>query len=153
MQTRRPSGARQVLVAFQMTSHANLIRGGGLCFLLLLTLTAALAQSKSTTWLRGTWEGTGYQTDDKSTWDMLLKVQGRRFSIDYPTLSCGGRWSLISLGAWRARFRERLDHGQDKCEDNGNVTIQRVSRNQLLFFYSYKGERTLTASAILNRKK
>ena len=125
----------------------------GPCLLLLLACCVASAQSKSNSWIRGTWEGTGYQTDDKSTWEMVLKAGGKRFAIDYPSLSCGGRWQLISISAWRARFRERLDHGQDKCADNGHVLIQRLNRNQILFLYSYQRERTVTASAVLNRKR
>ena len=132
-----------------------LLRGPGLCLLLLLAGSAASAQSKSNpnSWIKGTWEGTGYQTDDKSTWAMVLKASGQRFAIDYPSLSCGGRWRLISLNASRARFRERLDRGQNKCEDNGNVLIQRLNGNQIMFLYSYKGDREVTASAILNRKR
>ena len=80
---------------------------------------------------------------------MVLKAGAKRFAIEYPSLSCGGRWQLISLNAWRARFRERLDHGQDKCADNGSVLIQRLNRNQILFVYSNQGEKELTASAIL----
>ena len=125
----------------------------GPCLLLLLACCVASAQSKSNSWIRGTWEGTGYQTDDKSTWEMVLKAGGKGFAIDYPSLSCGGRWQLISISAWRARFRERLDHGQDKCADNGHVLIQRLNRNQILFVYSNQGEKELTASAILNRKR
>ena len=125
----------------------------GPCLLLLLACCVASAQSKSNSWIRGTWEGTGYQTDDKSTWEMVLKAGGKRFAIDYPSLSCGGRWQLVSLNAWRARFRERLDHGQDKCADNGKVLVQRLNRNQILFLYSNQGEKELTASAILNRKR
>ena len=125
----------------------------GPCLLLLLTCCVASAQSKSNSWIRGTWEGTGYQTDDKSTWEMVLKAGGKRFAIDYPSLSCGGRWQLVSLNAWRARFRERLDHGQDKCANNGHVLIQQLNRNQILFVYSNQGEKELTASAILNRKR
>jgi hypothetical protein len=136
-----------------MMSLTALIRSFGLCLLLLLACSAASAQSKSTAWIKGTWEGTGYQTDDKSTWDMVLKAVGKRFAIGYPSLSCGGRWKLISINASRARFRERLDHGQDKCADNGNVLIQRLNRNQILFLYSNQGEKALTASAILNRKR
>jgi hypothetical protein len=129
-----------------------LIRSFGLGLLLLLAGSVAWAQSKSNSWIRGTWEGTGYQTDDKSTWTMSLKA-GKRFAIDYPTLSCGGRWKLISINASRARFREILDHGQDKCADKGNVLIQRMNRNQIVFLYSNQGEKELTASAILNRKR
>lgn len=121
--------------------------------LLALAGSAAAAQSKSTSWIKGTWEGTGYQTDDQSTWAMVFKAGGKRFAIDYPTLSCGGRWRLLSINGSRARFRELLEHGQDKCADNGNVTIQRFNRNQIIFLYSNHGEKALTASAILNRKR
>lgn len=134
-------------------SLTALIRGLGLFLLLMLASSAASAQSKSNSWIKGTWEGTGYQTDDNSTWAMVLKAGGKRFAIDYPTLSCGGRWRLISINASRALFRERLDHGQDKCADNGNVLIQRSNRNQIVFLYSNQGEKALTASAILNRKR
>src|SRR6185436_3054068 len=131
----------------------SLLRSPGLCLLLLLAGSVASAQSKSNSWIRGTWEGTGYQTDDKSTWEMVLKAGQKEFAIEYPSLSCGGRWRLISISAWRARFRERLDHGQDKCADLGVVVIQRLNRNQILFLYSNQGEKELTASAILNRKR
>lgn len=126
-----------------------------ICAILIVSISAAAAvsaQTKSGSWIRGTWEGTGYQTDDQSTWTMVLKAQGRNFSIDYPSLSCGGKWRVISIGAWRARFVERLDHGQEKCADRGNVTIRRLNRNQLIFWWSYQGETAVKASAILNRK-
>src|SRR4051794_1279466 len=109
MQTKRTGRARQVLAlnSGQQMKPSTVIRTVGICGVLLLGCAAASAQAKSNSWLRGTWEGTGYQTDDKSTWDMVVKVNGQRFTIDYPTLSCGGRWRLISLTAARARFRER----------------------------------------------
>lgn len=120
---------------------------------MLLTISvAAAAQQKSTGWLKGTWEGTGYQIDDKSTWSMVFAASGKSYSIDYPTLNCGGRWRLISINQSRARFREVLDHGQDKCADRGRVLIQRISRKQILFLYSYNDARDISASAVLNRK-
>lgn len=121
--------------------------------LLTLLLSSAIsAQPKSKTWIKGTWEGTGYQTDNQSTWTMRLTARGRRFSIDYPSLDCGGRWQLISIGSYRARFKEKLDHGQDKCTDNGNVVIQRLSKRQIVFLYTNSGTREVTASAVLNRR-
>lgn len=125
--------------------------------LLLLLATTAAPQGKRESWLRGVWEGTGYQTDTESTWPMRLTINkpksGRRtFSIDYPSLKCGGRWKLLSSNQSKAWFRERLDHGQDECDNNGLVLIERRGR-QLLYLYSIKGRRELTASAILNRKR
>jgi hypothetical protein len=130
-----------------------LVRTFGAAILLLLLSATLSAQSKAPNWIRGAWEGTGYQTDDQSTWLMRLTARGRRFSIEYPSLNCGGRWQLISINSYRARFRERLDHGQEKCADNGNVTIQRLSPRQVLFLYSNHGTREVTASAVLNRKQ
>ncbi len=123
--------------------------------LLLLVATSAASQSNPKSWLRGVWEGTGYQNDDNSTWAMKVTAKrlkgGRRaFSIDYPSLECGGRWKLLSMNQSRARFREILDHGQDKCSDKGLVTIQKIGR-QLVFLYANEGSREITASAVLRR--
>ena len=125
--------------------------------LLLVFSSPAAAQGKSKSWLRGSWEGTGYQTDDNTTWPMQFSIKkmkgGRRvFSIDYPCLSCGGRWKLLGVDGSQARFRELLDHGQDKCSDKGLVLIERKGR-QLIFLYSNQGSREITASAVLNRKR
>jgi hypothetical protein len=108
-----------------------------LAFIILTVGITAAAQTKSRSWIRGVWDGTGYQVDDKSTWAMTLIAHRKTFSINYPSLSCGGHWQLISINASRARFREVLDHGQDKCSDKGNVLIQRLHRNQIVFLYSY----------------
>lgn len=124
----------------------------GTVLLTLLLSSSISAQTKSRTWIRGTWEGTGYQIDDQSTWTMLVNARGRGFSIEYPSLNCGGRWQLINLSSSRARFKERLDHGQDKCTNNGNVVIQRLSKRQILFLYTNAGSREVTASAVLKRK-
>jgi hypothetical protein len=122
----------------------------------LLAATAS-AQSKGQSWLRGAWEGTGYQTDDASSWPMKVTIakrkNGRRvISIEYPSLNCGGRWKLLSVNGSKANLRERLDHGQDQCTNNGRVTLERIGR-QLIFLYSLQGSREITASAVLNRPK
>ncbi len=119
---------------------------------LLATSVSVVAQKKSAGWLNGKWEGVGYQLDDQTTWAMKFTARRGRYSIDYPSLSCGGRWKLISSNAWRARFREVLNNGQDKCADRGNVLIQRLNRKQLIFLYSYERDREITASAVLIRK-
>ena len=123
--------------------------------LLLLTPTISL-QAKGKPWLRGVWQGTGYQTDTNSTWPMTLTIarQSRRrvFLVDYPSLKCGGKWRQLTIGKRRATFKEVLDRGQTDCADNGRVTIQRLSSGQLLYLYSNQGSRQITASAILSRK-
>jgi hypothetical protein len=123
--------------------------------LLLLLVSTAAAQRSNRSWLRGTWEGTGYQTDDKSTWSMKLttvkgKRGGRTFKIEYPSLNCGGLWKLLSINQNVARFRELLNHGVDKCTNKGSVLIERKGA-QLIFLYTNPGNREITASAVLNR--
>ena len=83
---------------------------------------------------------------------MNLIARRRTFSINYPSLGCGGHWKLISINSSRARFREVLDRGQDKCADKGNVLIQRINRNQIVFLYTYAKMREISASAVLNRR-
>lgn len=119
--------------------------------LLLLFASVISAQTRSNTWIIGTWEGTGYQIDDQSTWTMRLTSRGRRFSIEYPSLSCGGRWKLVGIDAHRARFKEKLDHGKEQCVDNSNVVIQRLNKRQVVFLFSYPGKREVYASGILRR--
>lgn len=126
--------------------------------LLFLFVPAVAPQGKSKPWLRGTWEGTGYQTDTDSTWLMRLTIrkvrdQRHRFTIDYPSLHCGGVWKLLSINQGRATFREQIERGQDECTDAGLVQIKRMASGQLVYLYSRPGSREITASAILNRKR
>ena len=126
--------------------------------LLLVLSSAAAAQSKNRPWLRDSWEGTGYQTDSdgESTWPMTLAIKrsnsGRRtFSIEYPSLGCGGRWRLLNISGNKANFREELNHGQDACANKGLVMVERIG-GQLIFLYRNQGSREITASAVLNRR-
>jgi hypothetical protein len=135
-----------------MPAQPFLIRAFGAAALLLVIISLVSAQAKSRNWIKGTWEGTGYQIDDQSTWAMSLVAGGRRFSTEYPSLNCGGRWKLISINAYRARFKEKLDHGQDTCVDNSYVVIQRLNKRQVVFLFSYPGKREVYASGILRRK-
>ena len=121
--------------------------------LILFSTLVVYPQGKSASWLNGTWEGTGYQIDDNSTWTMRVKVRGGKYLIEYPTLKCGGRWSPISIAAWKATFTEVLTFGQDACSDKGNVVIERLGSRQIAFRYARRGEAKVSSSAILDRKR
>jgi hypothetical protein len=122
------------------------------CLLFALN-TVAFPKGRGRTWLRGNWEGTGYQIDDNSTWTMSLTASGRRYRIEYASLGCGGEWRLVSINSRRARFRERLNHGLDACSNEGTVVVERLSYAQVIFIYYRKGERAVSSSSILNRKR
>ncbi len=121
---------------------------------LFLTLTPSVfPQTKRQSWLNGTWEGTGYQIDEETTWTMSLRVSGKTFEIEYTSLNCGGIWKLTSIDSGKARFTEIITSNVLRCANNGNVVIERLNRQQVAFRYSYTGTKEVSASAILNRKK
>ncbi len=125
-------------------------------FVLLISLTSVVvSQSKTATgkWLNGTWEGTGYQTDNDETWTMKLTVRVNRYEIEYPSLKCGGKWIPLRINRSRARFIEKITLGIETCTDNGSLVIERLSRRQIAYRYTNRGTREVTASAILNRNK
>ena len=107
----------------------------------------------SNQWLTGTWEGTGYQIDDNSTWTMRLTAGNGNFTIAYPSLNCGGVWELKRLSARRAVFRERISYGKETCTDNSTVVIERLSNRQLVVLFTNPGENEVNSSGILNRTR
>jgi hypothetical protein len=123
-----------------------------LCLIFSLTTCALSQSSRRGSWLRGTWEGKGYQTDSDTTWTMKLNTSGRKYSIEYPSLKCGGEWKLISLDSRRARFREKITYGLEECTNNGTIVVERLNRRQLLFLYNNWNSKEVVASVILNRK-
>jgi hypothetical protein len=102
-----------------------------------------------TAWMSGTWSGTGYQEGDKSSWSMRLTVRAGSYSIEYPSLGCGGYWSLQNTGSGVASFVERITFGRDKCVDGGNVTIGNLGGGRMQFRWSSPED---TASATLTRQ-
>jgi hypothetical protein len=128
-----------------------LLRITSLAILVLAFTFTAAAQTKSQTWLRGTWEGTGYQIDDQSTWTMRVTAGRRKVLIEYPSLSCGGKWQLLSINASEARFKERLTRGVDQCTNNGTVTIRRLSNKQVVYLFSNPGTREISSSSVLTK--
>lgn len=125
-------------------------------FLLLLSMVSVVCPQTtkgSTRWLNGTWEGKGYQIDTDETWTMKLRVKGRSYMIEYPSLKCGGTWRRLSIGPRLARFRENITFGLEECMNKGSVVIERLSNRQVAFWYYNAGTRDVSASAILNKTK
>ncbi len=122
--------------------------------LLLVALAAGGAAGQTRGgWLRGEWAGTGYQTDSESTWPMVLTFRRGRYTAEYPSLECAGRWRLLSVSGTRAVFRETITKGAEKCSPRGRVVIERLNARQLGYRYSHQGSEDYVASAILNRRR
>jgi hypothetical protein len=122
--------------------------------LLLVVLTAGgVAGQTRGSWLRGEWAGTGYQIDSENTWAMVLKFGRGRYTAEYPSLECAGRWRLLSVSRTRAVFRETITTGAEHCAPRGRVVIERLNARQFGYRYSYQGSKDYVASAILNRRR
>lgn len=111
-----------------------------------------LAQNRNDNWLNGTWEGTGYQIDNNTNWTMRVSVLGKKYSIEYPSLKCGGEWRLVSMNLQEATFVEKITYGKERCTDDGNVVVERLNENQVAFRYSLTNSTDVVASAILRRR-
>ena len=118
----------------------------------LLAAGAVCAKSRGG-WLRGEWAGTGYQIDSADTWAMVLKFRRGRYTAEYPSLECAGRWRLLQVSRTRAVFRETITTGAERCAPRGRVVIERLNARQLGYRYSYQGSKDYVASAILNRRR
>lgn len=122
--------------------------------LLLVVLAAGGAAGQTRGgWLRGEWAGTAYQTDSESTWAMVLSFGRGRYTAEYPSLECAGRWRLLSVTRTRAVFSETLTKGAEKCAPRGRVVVERLNARQLGYRYSYQGSEDFVATAILNRRR
>jgi hypothetical protein len=104
--------------------------------------------SSPTAWMQGSWSGTGSQSNSSGSWSMQLSVAGSSYSISYPSLGCGGYWSLNNTGQGVASFVEHITYGRDKCVDGGAVTVGRLSASQMQFRWAGQG---IQANATLTR--
>lgn len=106
----------------------------------------------SVDWLKGEWEGVGYQLNTSGNWSIRLKVNEDRYAIAYPSLECSGNWQLQKSSDIKLEFIETITDGTDKCVNKGRIVITKVDDNHVTFTYfsPYSGE--LEAFSTLVRK-
>ena len=111
-----------------------------------------LNDEKSSQWLNGIWEGRGFQSNTKTTWTIKLTIQNGMYQIQYPSIPCGGRWTLINNNDTTARFQERITEGTSRCVITSNVAVVKMDDSHLSCRYSPTGTRTVIATATLTRR-
>jgi hypothetical protein len=88
--------------------------------------------------LVGVWQGSGtqYPPGRDPAWTIVMTINARDGTIEYPSLSCGGILAELARDATSAQFRETITHGQDRCIDGGTITVNLVAGN---LTWSYTG--------------
>lgn len=103
-------------------------------------------------WLDGVWTGKGYQSDTKSTWDVLLTVQNGTYTIEYPGIPCRGRWNLSDRNSRGANFIEVITQGTKLCTNNSHIMMEKISDSEISCKYTNAGSRKVIASVVLSKK-
>lgn len=111
-------------------------------------------------WLSGTWQGEATQiatsdnqieTGQTGQWTITLTVQNGKYSVDYPSLSCRGKWIILKKSLKSVKFKEKITSG-DRCVDNGYVIIEKKDSSRILFNYINPDGTGVTSFAILNKQ-
>ena len=94
--------------------------------------------------------------DDKneklSRWTIRLTGQNDKYVIEYPSLSCQGKWSLTGKESGNVRFKDIITQGLDRCENNGTVLIEKINDIQVSFKYSSPNTTSITSTAVLRER-
>lgn len=86
-------------------------------------------------WIKGTWEGIGYQINLPQTWAIDLEVDLKTATINYPSLECSGMWEIANQSIDRVEFREVILKGADRCVNGGLIVITRVDQHHISYSF------------------
>ena len=115
------------------------------------------AQTNDFSWLKGYWEGSGYQPNSAGDtyWDISLKYveETDNFGILYPSLYCGGNWKLVRADKRTAEFVETITMGKDKCMNQMAVLVEYINENEVKVTFFTPNTNVIDAAGILKRKK
>ncbi len=96
-------------------------------------------RAQKISWLEGTWSGEGDQPDalTQTKWKVNFSYEPATgiLKVDYPSLGCGGEWTLVSSDNASATFTENLSYGFDKCMNGCKVIIYHLDNNYRRMYY------------------
>jgi len=103
------------------------------------------------TLLRGTWVGSAYQYDIGETWGVKLISKKGKYTIEYPSLGCGGKWILTESNSDKMVFQEQINYGVETCNDGGIIIITLDFNQELKLSCYYPDVNTLIATGNLHK--
>ena len=114
-------------------------------------MVAALALAASPAFA-DTWTGLVRQNDGQR-YRVVMRLEGARGRIAYPSLHCGGTLRRIAPGRWR----EHITYGRETpagegCVDRGRIRMLIRGRTMSWTWRAPTGEPDLAARAVLHRR-
>jgi hypothetical protein len=117
------------------------------------TIVASPQDGQAMALLEGTWSGSAYQSDIKETFDLKLICKDGVYTIDYPSIGCGGTWQVKESDSTKIVFQEALSYGQEICNNDGTVVVSFEGKDKLKFQYYFPDLDSLNAVGQLHRIK
>lgn len=96
--------------------------------LLSLSCLADAGQSDTLSQFTGEWQGAGQQ-DNGSQWSIRVNIRPPLYVIDYPSLTCGGKLTLLKTTDTSLVFKETLTYGIAQCINQGDVVLNKVAEH------------------------
>lgn len=86
-------------------------------------------------WMQGEWLSYGFQLNTSTNWSIYLKVDEKTANIQYPSLDCGGNWTIEKQEKNSITLIETITKGTDKCTNQGKIIITKVNAEHISFSY------------------
>ncbi|WP_434779088.1 hypothetical protein [Neisseria sp. Ec49-e6-T10] len=104
--------------------------------------------------LSSVWKGAAYQFDVSESWDIVVSFDQTKQQtvIKYPSLNCGGYWSLLDSDEEMFEFREVITEGQNECTNNGRVVLKKKDDVTFEFYYFWPDDQTFSAYGLVFKR-
>lgn len=93
--------------------------------------------------LVGQWEGTVSQDSSESSYDVDITLHltddDKVGEVSYPTLDCGGRYTLEEVTEDAVTLVEHITDGEDRCVDGVEIELRYVDADELSYSFDYEG--------------
>lgn len=83
---------------------------------------------------------------------VVIELVPGKYTIDYPTLKCGGKLLFQGNNGRHFHFRDELEYGKDQCALGGYTELLMISTSKAAFQW-FDSNRVLRAKGMLRREK
>lgn len=121
------------------------------CFLFSIPCQAEDGPTTVLQQMEGVWTGLAVQ-DNNSRWSIKVTIRPEHYSIDYPSLKCGGIMELMKENEDSLVFKEVLTYGADTCYNNGKTVLIKSNPNKIRYYWYFENNGKKAAFAELSRQ-